>query len=155
MSESPLKILEKLDPDLLKLVENTIKFALADGALPRKFKLLIAMALDAVSRCRSRCKIASSSGNTGWSHEGRDHGSAESCSICKRDRQRLHGSTRSQGTILAVDRLSQGVHHFLIGKNAHLGNTASVIISVAKMSTETNEGATKLSAKGGLVVLRP
>ena len=47
MSESPLKILEKLDPDLLKLVENTSKFALADGALPRKFKLLIAMALDA------------------------------------------------------------------------------------------------------------
>lgn len=47
MAENPLKIFEKLDPDLLKLVENTIKFALADGALPRKFKLLIAMSLDA------------------------------------------------------------------------------------------------------------
>jgi len=47
MSEDPLKILEKLDPELLKLVENTNRFALADGALPRKFKLLIAMALDA------------------------------------------------------------------------------------------------------------
>ena len=47
LSESPLKILEKLDPDLLKLVENTSTFALADGALPRKVKLLIAMALDA------------------------------------------------------------------------------------------------------------
>mgnify|MGYP001034148583 CR=1 FL=1 len=47
MSENPLKILEKLDPELLKLVENTNRFALADGALPRKFKLLIAMALDA------------------------------------------------------------------------------------------------------------
>jgi len=47
LSESPLKILEKLDPDLLRLVESTSNFALADGALPRKFKLLIAMALDA------------------------------------------------------------------------------------------------------------
>jgi len=47
MSENPLKILEQLDPELLKLVENTNRFALSDGALPRKFKLLIAMALDA------------------------------------------------------------------------------------------------------------
>jgi len=47
MSEHPLKIFEMLDPELLKLVENTRELALADGALPRKFKLLIAMALDA------------------------------------------------------------------------------------------------------------
>mgnify|MGYP001110046657 CR=1 FL=1 len=47
MSEHPLNIFEKLDPELFKLVENTNRFALADGALPRKFKLLIAMALDA------------------------------------------------------------------------------------------------------------
>jgi alkylhydroperoxidase/carboxymuconolactone decarboxylase family protein YurZ len=47
MSENPLKIFEKLDPELLELVENTRKLALADGALPRKFKFLIAMALDA------------------------------------------------------------------------------------------------------------
>jgi alkylhydroperoxidase/carboxymuconolactone decarboxylase family protein YurZ len=47
MSEHPLKILEKLDPELLKLVESTSEFALDDGALPKKFKLLIAMALDA------------------------------------------------------------------------------------------------------------
>jgi alkylhydroperoxidase/carboxymuconolactone decarboxylase family protein YurZ len=47
MSEHPLRILGKLDPELLKLVENTNRFALADGALPRKFKLLMAMALDA------------------------------------------------------------------------------------------------------------
>lgn len=31
----------------LKLVENTGELALADGTLPKKFKLLIAMALDA------------------------------------------------------------------------------------------------------------
>jgi len=47
MAEHPLKIFEMLDPELLKLVENTRELALADGALPRKFKLLIAMALDA------------------------------------------------------------------------------------------------------------
>ncbi len=47
MAEHPLKIFEKVDPELLKLVQNTNTFALADGALPRKFKLLIAMALDA------------------------------------------------------------------------------------------------------------
>ena len=47
MSESPLAVLEKLDPEFLKLVESTRSFALADGALPMKFKLLIAMTLDA------------------------------------------------------------------------------------------------------------
>jgi len=47
LSESPLKVLEKLDPKLLKVVESTRDLALADGALPRKFKLLIAMTLDA------------------------------------------------------------------------------------------------------------
>jgi len=47
MAENPLKVLEKLDPELLKLVDQTKALALNDGALPRKFKLLIAMALDA------------------------------------------------------------------------------------------------------------
>ena len=47
MSQHPLKIFEKIDPELLKLVQNTNAFALTDGALPRKIKLLIAMALDA------------------------------------------------------------------------------------------------------------
>jgi alkylhydroperoxidase/carboxymuconolactone decarboxylase family protein YurZ len=47
MPENPLKTLEKLDPELFKLVENTRQLALDDGALPRKFKFLIALALDA------------------------------------------------------------------------------------------------------------
>jgi len=47
MAEHPLKVFEKIDPELLALVKNTNTFALADGALPRKFKFLIAMALDA------------------------------------------------------------------------------------------------------------
>jgi alkylhydroperoxidase/carboxymuconolactone decarboxylase family protein YurZ len=63
-----LKILEKLDPDLLKLVENTSKFALADGALPKKFKLLIAMALDAslgaVQGVKSLAQAATQAGAT-------------------------------------------------------------------------------------------
>jgi alkylhydroperoxidase/carboxymuconolactone decarboxylase family protein YurZ len=40
-------IKQKSDPELLKLVKTTNDFALADGALPRKIKFLIAMALDA------------------------------------------------------------------------------------------------------------
>jgi alkylhydroperoxidase/carboxymuconolactone decarboxylase family protein YurZ len=47
MAEHPLKIFEKVDPEFLRLVQNTNAFALADGALPRKIKFLIAMALDA------------------------------------------------------------------------------------------------------------
>jgi alkylhydroperoxidase/carboxymuconolactone decarboxylase family protein YurZ len=47
MQEHPLKTLEKLDPELLRLVEDTRQLALGDGALPGKFKLLIALALDA------------------------------------------------------------------------------------------------------------
>ena len=47
MTEHPLKIYEKLDPELLKHVTNFSEFVFADGALPRKFKLLIGMAFDA------------------------------------------------------------------------------------------------------------
>ena len=68
MSESPLKIFEKLDPELLKLVENTSRSALGDGVLPRKFKLLIAMALDAsleaVQGVKSLARAAMQAGAT-------------------------------------------------------------------------------------------
>ena len=47
MAENPLKIFETIDPELRKFVKTTNDFALADGALPRKVKFLIAMALDA------------------------------------------------------------------------------------------------------------
>jgi alkylhydroperoxidase/carboxymuconolactone decarboxylase family protein YurZ len=47
MAENPLKIIEKLDPELFRNAEATKTLALADGALPRKIKLLMAMALDA------------------------------------------------------------------------------------------------------------
>lgn len=47
MTEYPLKIYEKIDPELLKNVEKSKEFVFADGALPKKFKLLIALAFDA------------------------------------------------------------------------------------------------------------
>jgi len=47
MAGHPLEILEKIDPELPKHVGDANAFALADGALPRKIKFLIAMALDA------------------------------------------------------------------------------------------------------------
>ena len=68
MSEYPLKIFEKLDPELLKLVENTRELALTDGALHKKFKLLIAMALDAshgaVQGVKALAKAAMQAGTT-------------------------------------------------------------------------------------------
>jgi alkylhydroperoxidase/carboxymuconolactone decarboxylase family protein YurZ len=47
MAEHPLKIFEKIDPELRKVIQSSNEFTFADGALPRKFKLLIAMTLDA------------------------------------------------------------------------------------------------------------
>ena len=68
MAENPLKIFEKMDPELLKLVDTTRASALKDGALPRKVKLLIAMALDAsqgtVEGVRTLAQQALSAGAT-------------------------------------------------------------------------------------------
>ena len=47
MAEHPLKTIKNLDPELFKLVEDTRQLAIGEGALPRKFKFLIALALDA------------------------------------------------------------------------------------------------------------
>ncbi len=47
MAEHPLTILERIDPELLKVVRDANTFALAEGVLPRKIKFLMAMALDA------------------------------------------------------------------------------------------------------------
>ena len=68
MAEDPLKVFEELDPELLKLVRQTSELALADGALPRKVKLLIAMALDAahgaVGGVRALAQMAMEAGAT-------------------------------------------------------------------------------------------
>ena len=47
MPENPLKPIEDLDPGLYKVVESTRELSLTDGALPKKYKYLIAMVLDA------------------------------------------------------------------------------------------------------------
>ncbi|CAG1002539.1 hypothetical protein METP3_03445 [Methanosarcinales archaeon] len=68
MTEHPLKIYEKLDPELLKHVTNSGEFVFAEGALPRKFKLLIGMAFDAsygtVSGVKSLAQQAMEAGAT-------------------------------------------------------------------------------------------
>ncbi|MBN2110608.1 MAG: carboxymuconolactone decarboxylase family protein [Methanosarcinaceae archaeon] len=47
MQEDPLEIIKNTDPELFKLAENARAAALGEGAIPVKYKLLIAMALDA------------------------------------------------------------------------------------------------------------
>lgn len=68
MPEHPLKTIERLDPKLLRLVEDTQQLAFSDGALPKKFKILIALALDAsegaVEGVNSLAQLAIKSGAT-------------------------------------------------------------------------------------------
>ena len=47
MTENPLNTLKSLDPELMRLIEEGRKLAFTDGALPGKYKYLIALALDA------------------------------------------------------------------------------------------------------------
>ena len=68
MPEHPLKTIEELDPELFRIVKETQELALGDGALPRKFKLLIALALDAshgaVEGVKSLAQVALRAGAT-------------------------------------------------------------------------------------------
>jgi alkylhydroperoxidase/carboxymuconolactone decarboxylase family protein YurZ len=47
MPEHPLSTLRRLDPEFMKQVDGLDALVYADGALPRRIKLLMAMALDA------------------------------------------------------------------------------------------------------------
>jgi alkylhydroperoxidase/carboxymuconolactone decarboxylase family protein YurZ len=47
MPDHPLSTMKMLDPEFMKHVEETDALVYADGALPRKVKLLMAMAFDA------------------------------------------------------------------------------------------------------------
>lgn len=47
MSEHPLSTLERLDPRMMEHLAATNELIYAPGALPKKFKLLLAMAFDA------------------------------------------------------------------------------------------------------------
>jgi alkylhydroperoxidase/carboxymuconolactone decarboxylase family protein YurZ len=47
MPENPLNTVARIDPKLVEHMRNADAWAFADGALPRKMKLLIAIAYDA------------------------------------------------------------------------------------------------------------
>jgi alkylhydroperoxidase/carboxymuconolactone decarboxylase family protein YurZ len=47
MPYDPLETIGKIDPEMVKRLREQNEFVYADGALPRKLKLLIAMAFDA------------------------------------------------------------------------------------------------------------
>ncbi|MCX6013398.1 MAG: carboxymuconolactone decarboxylase family protein [Chloroflexi bacterium] len=47
MLENPLKTIERIDPELFQIVEKARSLALAEGVIPRKYRILIALALDA------------------------------------------------------------------------------------------------------------
>jgi alkylhydroperoxidase/carboxymuconolactone decarboxylase family protein YurZ len=49
VSEHPLATLQKLDPELMTHLQAADPLIYADGALPRKLKLLVAMAFDAAA----------------------------------------------------------------------------------------------------------
>ena len=49
MPDHPLSTMRKLDPDFMKRVDDTDALIYCDGALPRRIKLLIAMAFDAAN----------------------------------------------------------------------------------------------------------
>ena len=52
MSEHPLASMIKLDPEFMKYLEGGHHLVYGDGALPSKFKLLMAMAFDAAHGAR-------------------------------------------------------------------------------------------------------
>jgi alkylhydroperoxidase/carboxymuconolactone decarboxylase family protein YurZ len=47
MAEHPLSTLKKIDPEMMKRLAELDEFVYGSGVLPRKIKLLIAMAFDA------------------------------------------------------------------------------------------------------------
>ena len=90
MPEHPLKIYEDLDPKLLELINDTQKLALADGALPRKIKLLIAMVLDAVA-AHPMASNHWHGGNKSRGNQGRNSRGVASSSLRLWRRLRLYG----------------------------------------------------------------
>ena len=68
MSNHPLDVFKRIDPEFFQHVDDAHEFALSDGALPKKFKFLITMALDAsagtVDGVRSLAQAALTAGAT-------------------------------------------------------------------------------------------
>ena len=49
MPENPLQVIMDEDSELFTLLENTRELAFAEGGIPLKYKLIIAMSLDAAN----------------------------------------------------------------------------------------------------------
>jgi len=48
MSDNPLKVFERMDPELLRLIGQNRDFAFSGTALPQKYKHILVMVIDAV-----------------------------------------------------------------------------------------------------------
>ncbi|MCO5382446.1 MAG: carboxymuconolactone decarboxylase family protein [Methanosarcina barkeri] len=59
MAENPLQTIMDQDPELFTLLENTRELAFAEGGIPLKYKLLIAVALDAANGSADGVKFLS------------------------------------------------------------------------------------------------
>jgi alkylhydroperoxidase/carboxymuconolactone decarboxylase family protein YurZ len=57
MPENPLEVIRSADPEFFGLLETTRENALSEGAIPLKYKLLIAMSLDAAAGAVERVRI--------------------------------------------------------------------------------------------------
>lgn len=57
MSGDPMEVIEAADPEFFKLIEETRGSAFAEGGIPLKYKLLMAMALDAANGAVDGVKV--------------------------------------------------------------------------------------------------
>jgi alkylhydroperoxidase/carboxymuconolactone decarboxylase family protein YurZ len=60
MNEHPLATMQKLDPELMAHLQTADLLIYGDGALPKKFKLLVAMAFDAAAGAEGGVKALAS-----------------------------------------------------------------------------------------------
>ncbi len=59
MPGNPLETITKIDPEFMEFIRGSDKLIYGDGALPRKIKLLIAMAFDAAHGAKEGVKSLS------------------------------------------------------------------------------------------------
>jgi AhpD family alkylhydroperoxidase len=57
MPKNPLEGITAIDPEFMEFIKNSDKLIYGDGALPRKFKLLIALAFDAANGAQDGVKF--------------------------------------------------------------------------------------------------
>ena len=57
MAEHPLNIINKIDPEFFDHITSTNKFVFSEGAIPRKYKLLMALAFDAAHGAYQGVKV--------------------------------------------------------------------------------------------------